>query len=357
MKKNFHYKAASRVKTVFRIILTLQLGLLGNSFAQSTASINGKVIDSKTEEPLGFVSLYLSQTTIGSNTDENGNYIIHKIPAGKHLLVVSMVGYKPQIQEITLSKNENITITFKLEPTTYQFGQIEITGGSNERWKDQLNIFKKYIIGENEFSDRCKILNEDKIEFKEKNNRLTASINEPLMVNNVALGYKIECILYSFIYNEKTNTASYLIFPRFIENKSSSKDSIEYYIDNRNNAYLGSVAHFLKAVAANTLFYEGFKLITKNMYGDRIVYYDSNDIMEYNKATNKFYLRFSTPIKVEYSDSHKSQTSLIQLNYGTAEFDPSGYFVNPDEFVIEGDLAKGGLACMLPTDWKLQYEQ
>jgi len=58
-------------------------------------------------------------------------------------------------------------------------------------------------------------------------------------------------------------------------------------------------------------------------------------------------------IKVKYWNAGKRTSSYICLYTGTAEFDPSGYFYNPDEFSLDGYMSREGIATMLPRFWKM----
>ena len=66
------------------------------SFAQPTpiVKIKGRVIDASTEAPLHFANVFLSNTSKGAATDEDGLYSIVNVPMGTYELVVSMMGYQ-----------------------------------------------------------------------------------------------------------------------------------------------------------------------------------------------------------------------------------------------------------------------
>src|ERR1700730_4703066 len=70
----------------------------GTTFSQS--AIRGKVISEETKKPLPSVSVYLNNTSIGTITNEQGIFIINKIPPGKFRLVASCVGYETYVKFI-----------------------------------------------------------------------------------------------------------------------------------------------------------------------------------------------------------------------------------------------------------------
>jgi outer membrane receptor protein involved in Fe transport len=72
--------------------------------------VSGKVIDSKTKEPLESTTVIIKKTSetekspLGVNTDKNGRFSINHIPYGNYKLSVSSIGYQTFEQNISLSK-------------------------------------------------------------------------------------------------------------------------------------------------------------------------------------------------------------------------------------------------------------
>src|SRR6187551_2967162 len=75
-----------------RILLLFCLAVLITplSLAQ-TGILSGRVIDSKTTEPLPFANVFINNTTIGAATDVNGNFQLKNIPVGSSEVVYSFV--------------------------------------------------------------------------------------------------------------------------------------------------------------------------------------------------------------------------------------------------------------------------
>ncbi len=72
--------------------------------AANAYSLSGKVkTDSLSAIP--YVSVYLKDVHMGTTTDLDGKYELKDIPAGKHTLVVSYVGYETQTFDFTLEKD------------------------------------------------------------------------------------------------------------------------------------------------------------------------------------------------------------------------------------------------------------
>lgn len=101
--------------------------------AQSTGTISGKIIDSKTKEPLSFVTVSLtpqgSSTPIyGVNTDDDGLFKIAKIKSGNYTARFSFVGYLDDTRNIEIGISENVEIgTIRLKPDNKLLKEVVVT--------------------------------------------------------------------------------------------------------------------------------------------------------------------------------------------------------------------------------------
>ena len=81
-----------------------------------SGTIRGKVIYSKTEEPLQGVEIILNHSSAKTITDKQGHFVFPEIPAGTHVLEFSFSGYKNVIKENILVKPEKeIFLQIELE--------------------------------------------------------------------------------------------------------------------------------------------------------------------------------------------------------------------------------------------------
>lgn len=101
--------------------------------AQGTGTISGKIIDSKTKEPLSFVTVSLtpqgSSTPIyGVNTDDDGLFKIAKIKTGNYTTRFSFVGYLDDTRNIEIGISENVEIgTIRLKPDNKLLKEVVVT--------------------------------------------------------------------------------------------------------------------------------------------------------------------------------------------------------------------------------------
>ncbi|HEX6600088.1 MAG TPA: carboxypeptidase-like regulatory domain-containing protein, partial [Gemmatimonadaceae bacterium] len=60
--------------------------LVARAQTPATGRITGVVLDSASGQPLGAVQVFVSGTTLGSSTAENGRFTINGVPVGTHTL-------------------------------------------------------------------------------------------------------------------------------------------------------------------------------------------------------------------------------------------------------------------------------
>lgn len=112
---------------IVRYIFLIFFLLSGGLWAGQTGKIAGRVIDAETSEPLYGVNIILQETSLGSATDLEGDYMIFNIPPGTYSLQISMLGYqKVTMTSIRVSVDRTTRLDFKLTSTTLNLGN-EIT--------------------------------------------------------------------------------------------------------------------------------------------------------------------------------------------------------------------------------------
>ena len=76
-------------------------------------SINGRVLDKETNEPLQNVNIFLSGSDIGAVTDKNGDFEIDNLEFGEYVISASIIGYKTHLHNINTEIIDNSTYTMK----------------------------------------------------------------------------------------------------------------------------------------------------------------------------------------------------------------------------------------------------
>ncbi|MCX6175205.1 MAG: carboxypeptidase-like regulatory domain-containing protein [Ignavibacteriales bacterium] len=350
-------------KIIFTIFI-ITLLFTTKSFSQSFYSIEGKVTDAKTNEPLAVVSVYLSQTTIGTLTDKNGNYKINKVSPGKYTLVISQIGYEPFLQIIEIKPETNTQRNFLLKSKPIEMHAIDIVEQSDEyaaylkEQKDYREIFKKYFLGLTDFSKECAIENIEDIVFTKRNDLyIEAKCSKPIMVINKALGFKIECELIHFQYNEqKEGSIFYEFYPKFSDLDPENDNQIKQWEQNRKSAYQSSLRRFLLAVINSGTYVNGYilEISRGNLVYNKIesgTYFKKTNIVQYDSTSGLNYLKFDGYLMIRNSTTEEQ--SEIFLPYRTAYIGSDGYPVDTMSVLVFDTFARQGVANLLPIDLQM----
>lgn len=81
----------------FLVVFTLVQILFGmvSVWAGTAGKIAGVIKDQESETPLPGASVMIKGTSIGTSTDEEGEYFLINVPVGTYTLEVSLIGYRP----------------------------------------------------------------------------------------------------------------------------------------------------------------------------------------------------------------------------------------------------------------------
>jgi len=332
--------------------------IFSNIFCQTISnSISGSVTDKETGEGILNCNIFLSGTSWGTTSDPDGIYKISSVIPSQYEIVFSMIGYETESVFINFDNNAHLNIDIELSPTAYNLDEVVVTSDEPEEWKNNLKIFKKYFLGTSEFSKDCIIKNKAHLNFSNPSeNILKASINQPMMINNLALGFDISCELKKFEYNSDEKKVEYIVSTHFTFHDTSDVDILEKWNKNRYRAYKGSIDHFLNCLNKNTFMDEGFEVSTSliprvkgnDHYRARV--FSSEPLLSdgyYDEAKS---LSFGHYLQIKYNQSGevKAPVSWLKLIGSDVTLDKYGVPEDIMPFKVYGKWATRGVSSMLP---------
>jgi Fe(3+) dicitrate transport protein len=99
-----------------------------SSLASDTSGtgIKGRVLSSG--EGVPFVTVFADRTSLGTSTDEEGNYILLGLPAGSYAIRVQGVGYRNIEKKIVLEEGIFMEVDFILEQDAFLMEQVTVSG-------------------------------------------------------------------------------------------------------------------------------------------------------------------------------------------------------------------------------------
>lgn len=226
------------------------------SFAQS---LKGKVLFADTRKPVVGASVFLANTSIGTVTRDNGEFVLPDFPAGSYDLVVSFIGY----ESYTVSLRSNqipANLDIFLKPKVEELKEVILEPYDKDGWQKWGKFFIENFIGMSAGAEDCKLLNKEVLKFRmnRKENVLYVTADDRIEIENRFLGYRLTYDLVSFQYNMRTRLFLYQGYPLFkdIETKRSAQK--KRWLAHREESYYGSMMHFMRSLYRNKLVEQEF---------------------------------------------------------------------------------------------------
>ena len=97
-----------------------------HSYSQM-GTIKGRVYNGINNEPLPYVNVVIENTSIGSTTDENGDYKIEQLTPGTYNLTCSSLGFEKAIRlEVEVGSSKSVNIDFAMKEMAVALDEVEI---------------------------------------------------------------------------------------------------------------------------------------------------------------------------------------------------------------------------------------
>lgn len=351
-----------------------------------------------TEEnlPLKNVSVYIDGSTINTVTDDKGNfYLPTSFKSGN--LIFSKNDYSKIIFQVKDAIGKNLKVILQKEKLIEEISLIPYTDKDFDR---NFSIFQYAFLGE---INNTKILNKKDLLFAvdRKNDIFLTKAKKPLIIENKFLGYKITFDLINF---EKNTTMVTYNGTTFFEELNSSKSLTGKYRTRREEAFLGSAAHFFQSLFIGKTRENGFninaaKIIPNPNYPTeaeiekyKIAFKKSfelsngksaivltKEISNIGKRTqnpktlliilktsipesdyafrknNELFLKFNNLLQIVYL-SKNGKTIDTLVDSGGLEFQifPDGYYTDPDQLIFNGTWGEYKVSKMLPTNFYIE---
>lgn len=126
---------AKRTANVFRN-LTIALafvafGAVGVA-AQNTGTVTGLVRDAVSLAPLAGAQVSVEGTGVGGLVNNVGRFLLLNVPAGQQTINVTLIGYSPASQTVTVTAGETATVDFRLREQALSLEGVIVTGTAGQ---------------------------------------------------------------------------------------------------------------------------------------------------------------------------------------------------------------------------------
>lgn len=311
-------------------------------------NISGTVIDDRTKEPLFGATVYIDGTTIGVITDLKGDFQLELKKTLNSPVVISHLGYKTKIvQSEKFTTPKNIYLVQKR--TNLDEIILPPDGWSREK---KLRIFKSEFLGKSSSSKNCKILNSKNITliYNSNKNTLTAFSDNPIIITNKYLDYKISYNLVDFEVQFKNSTnglkyshSVYYAGTSFFSDLSS--ETRKKRISKREKEYYGSLIHFMRCLSNKTLVENNFEIYYNGSHANPYQYFK----ISYEQELTKVEL---TVDRITILFNNIDQSSMENMNNNDVFYiDKNGNHSPPNSLLFRGNFGFKRISNMLPLDY------
>lgn len=304
---------------VFLLVLSVFMATLVTG--QAKYIIKGKVISDNTREPISGASIFVSNSSKGTTSHADGSFELQDVPPGKHQLIVSLIGHTTMVIPYT-NDDLPLQLEVKMKRKPVELASVTVEPDEANGWQKWGKFFMESFIGTTANAGECKLKNPQALRFKHsrKNGTLTVLADEPLIIENKALGYELEYQLEEFNFDFRSRYLVFLGYPLFRDMNDSGKTKAKW-ARNREKAYNGSLMHFMKSLYDNRVAEEGYQVRRlrkeQNVEKKRV----RNGIQERLKAQRASVGRQNT---IDFGDSTEYFNRILR---------------QPDEFdVVSSDL-------------------
>ncbi|TXT33669.1 MAG: hypothetical protein FD136_767 [Chitinophagaceae bacterium] len=230
-------------------------------FSNAQKKLIGNVLAKDSKLPVASASIFLSNTSVGTISKDNGSFVLQPFPEGRFDLVVSMIGYETYsvaISSSTIPSNLEILLV----PKVKELQEVIVLNYEKDGWKKWGDFFMENLIGKTPNAEDCKLLNKEVVRFRfnKKTNTLKAYADQPLHIQNEALGYELKYDLNVFEFNYSTRVLFYQGYPLFSDLEAKNDRVETRWKKNREETYNGSIMHFMRSLYRNTLEAEGYEV-------------------------------------------------------------------------------------------------
>ena len=358
-------------------------------------TIKGRVINSVDKKPIPNASVFLSDASVGSQTDATGVFSLYNVKNGQYDLVVTCIGFETYHKILMINNNAVTLPDISLLPKVIVLKEVKIKYDPNH--KAHLKQFEQEFLGHSDNARQCTILNPEIVDrnYDKKKDRITGSTDDFLIIENKALGYRIKYLLKSFLCDpERVNYYGSSTFELMKGTASQEKE----WEKKRLEVYSGSNMQFLRSCINNTVQEDGFavfalsRTVNTNRPKDSLInikikmfgnftngtmFVDSLNYWKQKKAipiifqklhndyilvTEKFikttgkkgiYAISYHPDCLYITNTHNAkQYNIITFGAPYAFFDNNGVVLNPESYIMEGYWATQRMAELLPVDYE-----
>ena len=299
----------------FKILIALLTTLIPLGLWSQTIELQFYIADQDTKRPVTDVHVFVSNSSYGTTSTENG-LVKLSIPDGlKEDLILSHVSYDTKVLSNSKARKMSTDNTIFMSPNGINLDEILVTQKRSKSWKKNFKQFSKAFLGDDKIASKCEILNPEVLRFSNKKGVFEAVSVDLIKIRNDYLGYEVDFLLNKLVI-DKDGSMKYLGHAKFKDN--STPLNHKKIKEHRQDIYRKSPKHFFEHLIKNQLeegkyrirmvrYFNGAFELIKEPRLDEILYYDS--------ISNHYLLIFEEFLEIK----HLGFTVLDDYNSGVSK--------------------------------------
>lgn len=365
------------MKTFFRLLPIFSLLCIAGLSAKAQ-TIRAVVADRTTKAPISDVFVFLSNSSIGTATDESGTFELSLQETKEIVLVFSHINYELltlEIADAAITRD-----TFLLQPNQVELNEAVVVERSRSGLRNRrLKAFSKAFLGEDTKDKQVQINNPDVLLFRQAKDRLIAAAKEPLIIENRELGYTVQFYLEAFELFD--NGDLYYKGNTFFEPMEGTPKELATYQKNRYSIYRKSSRSFFSDLVQqqldSTTYMMGFSHLDDNqnfvnfspINPSKLIFQSEREETSYEIIIQQFLTVINQDILVEgeapppskaemnsYSKQFAAKgpqhaTSYLRSKTNKIVVNKFGKILNPSDIEEYGYWAGLRVSALLPSDY------
>jgi hypothetical protein len=315
-----------------RYIVSIVFLLFLSQVAKSQI-IKGRLLDVETDSAVSFASVYFSAAYKGTSSDNEGYFQLPVSEYQGQTIVFSSLGYESAFLE---KYEEGTFYEIHMKPRQTLLEDVVVEPDEMPRELKE-RIFKNQFLGRSDNALSCKVQNMEDIRlvYFKSSKTLEGFCDKPIIIQNTALGYKINYYLERFESKSKSIVYQGNFF--FENDTSVSKRKFKKIKKRRRSAYRGSRMHFFRTLWGDKLKKEKWRILSSKK--KRLEYQD----VVMDKAPQKFF-QSSVPLTIWY---RKKSPTFLQFKKPEIIFSEKGHF-DPSGLNWSGEMSNERVGDLLP---------
>ena len=152
-----------RLRCLVAPLSTCWVTLLGSlagtdAHAQQQGALRGVVVDSS-GAPLKDADVGIRVRHLLTRTDDDGRFLLRRIPAGELEISVRRLGYEPQVLNVTITGQGTDSLLVVLAKRAQLLGRVEVSEREQRVWLDLEGFYRRRIRGIGQYVTRDEFRN------------------------------------------------------------------------------------------------------------------------------------------------------------------------------------------------------